>query len=107
MYRIEEIDVDGSPMEVFLFDPPGEGPHPGIVMAQHIPVGHTGIENDEFTLRSAERIAAEGYVVAVPFIFHWWPKTESIETKRSESDDKKMAADMKAAFDLLASEPRG
>jgi dienelactone hydrolase len=48
----------------------------GVILAQHIPVGHTGIENDEFTLVTAARIASEGYVVAVPFIFHWWPKGE-------------------------------
>ena len=50
MHRIEEIEVDNSSMEVFLFEPPGEGPYPAIILAQHIPVGHTGIENDTFTL---------------------------------------------------------
>ena len=44
--------------------PKGPGPHPGIVLAQHIPVGHTGIENDEFTIVTAQRLCAAGYAVA-------------------------------------------
>ncbi len=101
MYTIETIDVLGSSMEVFCFEPEGSGAHPGIILAQHIPVGHTGIENDTFTLRTAERFAANGYVVAVPFIFHWWPKEAAIEVKRDESRDDWMAADMLAAHELL------
>ena len=94
--------VHGSPMEVFLFLPNGDGPHPGIVLAQHIPMGHTGIENDEFTLTTARRFAANGYAVAVPFLFHWWPKDGDIDKKRAESRDDWMVADIMTAFDLLA-----
>jgi hypothetical protein len=48
--RVETVVVRGSPMEVFLFLPSGAGPHPGLVLCQHIPVGHTGVENDTVTL---------------------------------------------------------
>lgn len=102
MYRIETVVVNDSSMEVFLFEPAGDGPHPGIILAQHIPVGHTGIENDTFTLRTAERYAERGYVVAVPFIFHWWPKEVGIEIKRDEFRDDWTALDLQASFDLLA-----
>ena len=71
MHRIHSVTVQDSPMEIFVFEPEGNGPHPGIVLAQHIPVGHTGLENDEVTLKTAERFAENGYLVAVPFIFHW------------------------------------
>ena len=54
MYDIHTVRVQDSPMEIFLYEPEGNGPHPGIVLAQHIPVGHTGIENDAFTLKTAE-----------------------------------------------------
>lgn len=108
-YQIETIAVEGSEMEVFIFRPPaappGDGTFPGIVLAQHIPVGHTGVENDTFTLATAERFASQGYVVAVPFIFHWWPKADDIQVKRDESRDDWMIADMRAAFDLLADKP--
>ncbi|MFT6581299.1 MAG: dienelactone hydrolase family protein [Alphaproteobacteria bacterium] len=102
IHDIQKVTVDGSSMEVFLFHPEGAGPHPGIVLAQHIPVGHTGVENDEFTLKTAERYAANGYVVAVPFIFHWWPKSDDIQVKRDGFRDDWTALDLQATFDLLA-----
>ena len=101
MYTIETVNVQGSPMEIFLFTPEGEGPHPSIILAQHIPVGHTGVENDEFTLKTAERFAENGYLVAVPFIFHWWPKEAEMDIKRNESRDDWMVADLLASLDLL------
>ncbi|MDP6688358.1 MAG: dienelactone hydrolase family protein [Alphaproteobacteria bacterium] len=105
MHNIHTVTVQDSLMEIFLYEPEGEGPHPGIVLAQHIPVGHTGIENDEFTLKTAERYAENGYAVAVPFIFHWWPKEETMELKREEFRDDWTAMDLKAAHDFLASQP--
>jgi carboxymethylenebutenolidase len=101
LYDIEEIVVGGDSMEVFLFAPTGQGPHPGLILAQHIPVGHTGIENDTFTINTAERFCLNGYLVAVPFIFHWWPKDEDIIVKRDESRDENMVADIAATYDLL------
>ncbi len=101
-HRIDTVDVQGSPMEVFVFEPPGAGPHPGIVLCQHIPVGHTGIENDTFTLKAAERYAENGYVVAAPFIFHWWPKEAEMQLKRDEFRDDRTIPDLDAAFAYLA-----
>lgn len=105
MHTVQTIDVLGSPMEVFLFRPQGEGPHPGLLLAQHIPMGHAGLENDVFTLTTAQRFADNGYVVAVPFIFHWWPKDAPLEKKREESRDDWTVADMEAAFALLKQQP--
>lgn len=103
-HRIETVDVQGSPMEVFLFDPPGAGPHPGLVLCPHIPVAHTGLENDPVTLHKAERYAEHGYAVAAPFIFHWWPKSDGIEVKREQSRDDWTVADLNAAYALLAAQ---
>lgn len=101
--RIETVDVLGSPMEVFLFEPPRtDRQPPGIVLAQHIPAGHTGIENDAFTLTTARRLASAGYVVAAPFIFHWWPKDAPLEDKRAQARDDWMVADMQAARAVLS-----
>ncbi len=105
MHSIHTVSVNDDRMEIFLFEPAGDGPHPGIVLAQHIPVGHTGVENDEFTLKTAERYAENGYAVAVPFIFHWWPKEAGIEVKREEFRDDWTALDMQASFDFLAARP--
>ena len=100
MRTIETLEVNGNPMEVFLFRPVGPGPFPGILLAMHIP-GHTGIEHDEFTLRTAERLAENGYVTAVPFIFHWWPKTDEMSVKRDGFRDDWVVADLQAALELL------
>ncbi len=104
-HRIETVQVGGSPMEVFLFAPDSPGPHPGLVLCQHIPVGHTGLENDVVTLKTAERYCQNGYYVAVPFIFHWWPKSGDIDMKRAASRDDWTKQDLDAAFELLASKP--
>lgn len=102
---IRELAVGNSQMEVFIFDPELETPSPGIILAQHIPVGHTGIENDEFTLKTAERYAAAGYVVAVPFIFHWWPKSEDMLVKAKAFTDDKTRLDLEATYELLKEHP--
>ena len=44
-HQIENLLVDGNKMEVFIFEPQGEGPFPALMQCMHIPVGHTGIEN--------------------------------------------------------------
>lgn len=104
MYRIETVTVQDSKMEVFVFEPKGEGPHPGIVLAQHIPGGHAGLENDPFTLKTAERYAENGYAVVAPYIFHWWPKEEELDVKRNGSRDDWTAQDLLASHNLLANQ---
>ena len=59
-YRSETIEVQGSPMQVLVFEPPGPGPHPGLVIAQHLPVAHEGLEKDPFQIAVGERYAAAG-----------------------------------------------
>ena len=49
-HQIKVLTVEGSKMEVFVFEPEGKGTFPELVQYMHIPVGQTGIENDEFTL---------------------------------------------------------
>jgi carboxymethylenebutenolidase len=105
VYTIKTVNVLGSPMEVFVFLPQGPGPHPALLLAQHIPMGHTGLENDPFTLTTAQRFADNGFVVAVPFIFHWWPKTAAMDKKREESRDDWIVADLQAAFAFVKALP--
>ena len=101
-HRVETVTVKSSPMEVFISEPRGAGPHPALIVCQHIPMGHTGIENDKFTLETCERYAENGYVAAAPFIFHWWPKSADIDLKRKEFRDDWTIPDLQATFDLLA-----
>ena len=70
MYRVESLDVRGSAMPTLVFEPEGEGPHPALVIAQHLPVAHAGLEKAPFTIDVGERYAAAGYVCAIPYAFH-------------------------------------
>lgn len=101
MYSTETVSVAGSPMEVFVFQPEGDGPHPGLIVCQHIPVAHAGLETDPWQLDVGERLAAQGYVVAMPFVFHWWPKEDDISVKRDGFRDDRSILDLKAAHELL------
>ena len=103
-HRIDTVTVNGSPMEIFMYFPEGPGPHPGLIQAQHIPVGHTGLENDTITTEQAKRYAEAGFAVAVPFIFHWWDKSDDIQIKRDGFRDDWTALDLQAAFDHLAAQ---
>ena len=102
MHTKETVDIDGSPMEVLVFQPEGDGPFPGLVVCQHIPLAHSGLEKDPFVLDVGERLAAAGYASVTPFVFHWWPTNESIEVKRDGFRDDNAVKDMAAAFDILA-----
>lgn len=101
-YTKQTIDVQGSPMECLVFQPEGEGPFPGMVVAQHLPIAHAGLEKDPFTIDVGDRLAKAGYAAIIPFIFHWWPPEEDVEKKREEWRDDWTIADLDAAFDLLA-----
>lgn len=106
MQHVETVTVSApgatpSEMEVFLFEPPGAGPHPALILAQHIPVGHAGLEHDTFTLAAGERFAAAGFVVAAPFIFHWWPKDAEMADKARASRDDWTVPDLEATWSLL------
>lgn len=102
MYRSETLTVNGNPMHTLIFEPETEGPHPGLIIAQHLPVAHAGLEKDPFTLDVGERYAAAGYVCAIPFIFHWWPEEEDITVKREAFRDDWTVADLDATFQYLA-----
>jgi carboxymethylenebutenolidase len=100
-YTKEIVDVQGSAMECLVFQPEGAGPHPGLVVAQHLPIAHAGLEKDPFTIDTGERLAKAGYAAIIPFAFHWWPPEAEVEVKRNEWRDDWCIADLDAAYDLL------
>ena len=102
MYQTKTVDIDGSPMQVLLFAPEGAGPFPGLVVAQHIPIAHEGLEKDPFTIDIGERLAKAGFAAAIPFIFHWWPPEEDRMVKRDNFRDDNLVKDLDAAHGLLA-----
>ena len=105
MYRTLSVDVDGSPMPILVFEPDGDGPFPGLVVAQHLPGAHMGLEGDPFQIDVGERLAAAGYVCVIPYMFHWWPADEDIEVKRREWRDDRSIADLDATYAALIDIP--
>jgi carboxymethylenebutenolidase len=101
MYEKHSLKVQDSDMEVLVFRPEGEGPHPGLIVCQHIPVSHAGLEKDPWQIGVGERLAKAGYVVVMPWVFHWWPAEADISVKRDGFRDDWAVADLAAAFDLL------
>jgi carboxymethylenebutenolidase len=106
MYRVETVEVLGSAMPVLVFEPEGAGSHPGLIVAQHLPIAHTGLENDPFQVNVGERYAAAGYTCAIPYLFHWWPSDADVEIKRAEFRDDWTVADLGVAFGFLSANPR-
>ena len=102
MHRSVDLDVDGSPMNTLIFEPEGDGPHPGLVIAQHLPVAHAGLEKDPFTIAVGERYAAAGFACVIPFIFHWWPPEDPVASKRDAFRDDWTLKDLDAAYRHLA-----
>ncbi len=66
MYSKQTVEVQGSAMDILVFEAEGDGPHPGLVVAQHLPVAHEGLEKDPFTIDIGERLAAAGYATVFP-----------------------------------------
>ena len=96
MYKEHSIDVLGQEMPVYVFPGVGEGPRPILIVAQHLPVAHTGIINDPFQIDVGERYAQAGFTCVVPFLFHWWPTDADIAKKREEFRDDWTVADLQA-----------
>lgn len=105
MYQEHSLTVDDSEMPVLIFKPGTQGPHPGLVIAQHLPLAHTGLANDPYQISVGERYAENGYCCAMPFLFHRFAPDTDIATKRAEFRDDQTVNDMRATFDLLASQP--
>jgi carboxymethylenebutenolidase len=103
-YQTQTVDVQGSPMTVLLFEPDdaAAAARPALVIAQHLPVAHAGLEGDPFQIETGRRYAAAGYVCAMPYLFHWWPPEADVAMKRAEFRDDRTVADLHATFDLLA-----
>lgn len=104
MYRVEQLEVLGSIMELLVFEPEGEGPFPAMVVAQHLPVAHAGLETDPFTVDVGERLAAQGYVAVIPYLFHWWPPEEEMMTKAKAWRDDWNIADLDATYQFTANQ---
>ncbi len=92
MARFDAVEVNGSPMRICLAAPDGDGPHPAVIVMCHI----GGL--DAFTEDRVERLAAAGYAVAAPDVFHYHEWIEEKEARRATLRDQNIVGDIEAAL---------
>ena len=68
-YEVVTLDVQGSAMDCLVFKPEGNGPFPGVVVTQHIPNAHDGLEADPFTIDIGDKFVAKGIRLRHPLHF--------------------------------------
>lgn len=95
---MEKIVSGGSPMDVYVATPRGEGPFPAVLLMFH----RAGI--DEFTRDRADRLAQAGYIAAAPDLFHRMPP--DTENPLALLDDPDLIEDIGATVDLIKTKPR-
>jgi len=100
MVEIVELVVDGSPMDMLVATPEGEGRHPGILLSHY----RHGLAS--FTHRNANFLAAEGFVVVAPDHFHHTPNVSDPDERKKAMRDERLINDMRAATDYLRAHPR-
>ena len=79
----EHITVDDVPMKAYLAVPSGDGPFPGVVVAQHA----SGV--DTFIQTVCDRLAQAGYVAVAPDLYHRQTDMTFEELGRMERSDPK------------------
>ena len=89
------LSVGGSTMTVVIARPPVPIPCPAIVLTHH----RGGV--DEFTQRTAERLAANGFVAAAPRFYHRRPAGEDTAVSRQHMHDAEVVADVDAVVEHL------
>jgi carboxymethylenebutenolidase len=92
MARIDEIEVNGSPMRICVASPDAGGNHPAVTVMCHI----GGL--DEFTEDRVDRLANAGYVAAAPDVFHYHDWVENKEARRATLKDKLIIDDIEACI---------
>lgn len=94
--RFDKVTVEGSPMEIYLGIPEGNGPFPGVVVMFH----RAGI--DAFTKDRVDRLAAAGYVAAAPDLYHRRPVDEDEPAKMAALRDVEILDDAQATVEHLS-----
>lgn len=95
MPRIERVAVDGSLMDVHLFEP-ARPDHAPLILLMYPRSGLDG-----FPQRIAEGFAAEGFRVAVPEISHRQDPAIPIRDRKQYLKDAEIVRDMRATLGLF------
>lgn len=90
------IRTGESKLPVYLGAPGRHAPGPAIVLMFH----RDGI--DEFTKGVVERLAGQGYLVAVPDVYHRCPADTAPADRKALLKDREVLADVAATVDYLS-----
>src|SRR5262245_34568324 len=93
------VPVSQSPMDIYLDGPERNAPGPAIVLMYH----REGI--DDFTKRVASKLAAAGYLIAVPDVSHRIARDIPMADRKQFLKDSEVVADIRAAVDYLRKRP--
>jgi carboxymethylenebutenolidase len=92
------VNVDQSPMRLYLSEPEGSGPFPAVVVIQN----QDGVT--DFTQEMTRRVAEAGYVAIAPELYHreGEPKTaEQVASLKHMRRDTNVLNDVNAAISYL------
>ena len=87
-------------MRIFVFEPRGDVPHPAIIVCQHLPVAHTGIEEELFTLDIGEKLSTAGSIAVIPFISNWLAPENPMKKERYSWRNNSNILDLEAIWDF-------
>ncbi len=99
MSRTDIIEVDDSPMEIYLAVPERAGPSPAVAVMHH----RSGL--DEFTRVICDRLAEAGFCAAAPDKYHRSPQDAGWQEARKHITDAGMIADIAATVDYMRRRP--
>ena len=99
MSRTDIVEVDDSPMEIYLAVPEGAGPRPAVAVMHH----RDGL--NDFTRVICDRLAEAGFCAAAPDKYHRSPQDTSREEARKHITDAGMIADIAATVDYMRRRP--
>jgi len=91
-----DIRTDEGKLPVYLGAPERQAPGPAIVLMFH----RDGI--DEFTKGVVERLVGQGYLVAVPDVYHRCPAETPPAERKALLKDREILADVTATVDYLS-----
>jgi len=97
----ETTKIDGNTMRLFVAQPDGAGPFPGVLVIQH----RDGV--DGFVEEMTKRVATAGYFAAAPDLYHRDAPDckDDGATRMTRLRDANVIKDVKAAIDFLKGNP--
>ncbi len=97
----ESVQVDNHEMKMYVSQPSGAGPFPGVVVIHH------GSGIDEFTRTMSDKLAADGYAAVAPDLFHRLAPDSPLRSAhpRERLNDPEVEMDVNATAEFMKGRP--